>query len=161
MSTIGVEAVVQQGLLARSTKDRTLRVDKGLDDIRKSAVSDIFIQESWSNGNWCCYVLREYQESNTGRRIVNCGSMKKLTYLLLIFIIGLSGCAITDEERHKGLSYMAEIKKDFLVFVSDCRVTDGYLYVPRRRVHNAPPTPWEMQDAVCYYDYTHAYSFDN
>ncbi len=92
---------------------------------------------------------------------MNCGSMKKLRYLLLIFIIGLSGCAITDEERHKRLSYMAEIEKDFWVFVSDCRVTDGYLYVPRRRVHNAPTTPWEMQDAVCYYDYTHPYRFEN
>ena len=109
----------------------------------------------------CSCVLREYQESNTGRQIANCGSMKKLRYLLLIFIVGLSGCVITDEERHKRLSYMADIEEDFRVFVSDCQFTYGYLHVPRRRVQNAPPTPWEMQDAVCFYDDMYPYRFDN
>ncbi len=85
----------------------------------------------------------------------------KLEYLLLMLIVGLSGCAITDEERHKRLSYMADIEEDFRVFVSDCQFTYGYLYVPRRRVQNAPPTPWEMQDAVCFYGDMYPYRFDN
>ena len=85
----------------------------------------------------------------------------KLEYLLLMLIVGLSACAITDEERHKRLSYMADIEEDFRVFVSDCQFTNGYVHVPRRRGQNAPPTPWEMQDAVCFYDDMYPYRFDN
>jgi len=44
------------------------------------------------------------------------------------------------------------IEERFKIFVSDCRLMDGHLYVPRRRVSNAPPTPWEMTDAICWYD---------
>ncbi len=88
--------------------------------------------------------------------------MKKiqLIYLPPIFIF-LSGCAITAEERYERLSYMAEIEKDFRILMSDCRLNDGYLHVPRRRVQNARPTPWEMQDAVCYYHDTSPRRIDN
>lgn len=76
---------------------------------------------------------------------------KILKFLLPIFIIGLSGCAINDVERHARLSYLANIQTEFQTFVSNCRFTAGHLFVPRQRVPNAPPTPWEMQDAVCHY----------
>ena len=90
---------------------------------------------------------------------MNCGSIIKLEYLLLMLIVGLSGCVITVEDRHKRSSYIADIEEDSRVFVSDCQFTYGYLYVPRRRVQNAPPTPWEMQDAVCFYDDMYPYRF--
>lgn len=80
---------------------------------------------------------------------------QNIKYLLLA-VFCLSGCAITDEERYKRLSYTAAIEKEYLSFKSYCRDTDGYLHVPRRRVQNARPTLWEMQDAVCYYDDTHS-----
>lgn len=86
--------------------------------------------------------------------------MRELRYLLLI-IIYVSGCAITDEKRYERLSYIDIIEKDFSAFVADCRFTAGHLYVPRRRVRNAPPTPWEMQDAVCYYDDMYSYGLDS
>ena len=84
-----------------------------------------------------------------------------MKYFVFMLIISLPGCAITDEERHNRLSYVADIEKNFWIFVSDCRFTDGHLYVPRQRVQNAPPTPWEMQDAVCFYDDMFPYRFDN
>ena len=69
-----------------------------------------------------------------------------MKYLFLI-LIGISGCATTD---------IAQIERDFKIFVEDCRVTDGELVIDKRlidrRVQNAPITPWEMKDAVCFYD---------
>jgi len=67
-------------------------------------------------------------------------------YLLLL--ICLSGCASTTAD----LMYMAEIEEAYDSFVSDCNFLQGKLYVARRRVQNAPPTVWEMKDAVCWFD---------
>lgn len=76
--------------------------------------------------------------------------------LVLISLLILSGCAITDEERYERLAYTNAIEKDFLVFVSDCNFFDGELRIDlpieNRRVHNAPITVWEMQHAECWYD---------
>lgn len=69
-----------------------------------------------------------------------------MKYLPLIFILAITGCAITDVERLERMQYSHKIKQDFQIFVSDCRMTEGELVIDR------PITVWEMKDAVCYYD---------
>ncbi len=70
---------------------------------------------------------------------------------LIILALLLSGCAITEEERYERLLYVSEIETAFKIFVSDCDIIDGHLYVPRTRVSNAPPTVWEKTGAQCWY----------
>jgi len=50
-----------------------------------------------------------------------------------------------------GSTSMAEIETAFTVLASDCAFTQGILYVPRKRVANAPPTVWEKKGAICWY----------
>ncbi len=76
---------------------------------------------------------------------------------LIILALLLSGCAITEEERHERLLYVSEIETAFEFFVSDSDIIDGHLYVPRTRVSNAPPTVWEKTRAQCWY--TNQYGF--
>ena len=63
-------------------------------------------------------------------------------------VLSLFGCAISDEERID----FNQITDDFYTFVDECEFAEGSLYIPRRRVPNGTPTPWEMQDSVCYLD---------
>ena len=69
----------------------------------------------------------------------------------MLFVV-LSGCAISDEERAVRENRLYQIKQDFYVFVDECEFMEGSLYIPRRRVHNGIPTPWEMEDSICYFD---------
>ena len=65
-------------------------------------------------------------------------------------VAGTPGCATTDDPNR-----MAQIKADYEVFVDECHYLGGKLSIDRpfnkRRVQGAPPTVWEMQDAVCTY----------
>ncbi len=71
--------------------------------------------------------------------------------LIIVFVLLFSGCAITEEERYDRLVYLNEIETAFEIFVSDCNIIDGHLYVPRSRISNAPPTVWEKTRAQCWY----------
>ena len=45
-----------------------------------------------------------------------------------------------------------QIEDDFHTFTDECGSLGGSLHIPRRRVPNGIPTPWEMQDSICYLD---------
>ena len=64
----------------------------------------------------------------------------------------LSGCVISDEERTDRANKWNQIDRDFNTFVDECEFLGGSLYVPHGRVHNGMPTPWEMEDSICYLD---------
>ena len=67
-------------------------------------------------------------------------------YISLIFLVS---CASTTP------SDINQIKHDYRKFVHDCEYLGGEASIDRpfnkRRVQNAPVTPWEMQDAICTY----------
>lgn len=66
-------------------------------------------------------------------------------------VAGTPGCATTEPNNNR----MKKIKADYKIFVDECYHLGGKLSIDRpankRRVQNAPPTVWEMQDAVCDY----------
>ena len=69
-----------------------------------------------------------------------------MKYLVLIFL--LAGCAQSVD--------LQRLRQDYQKFEADCYFEGGVIYRPKqRRVHNAPPTPWEMHDAVCHYSDMH------
>jgi len=65
-------------------------------------------------------------------------------------VTGTPGCATTEPDDR-----MKKIESDYKIFVDECYHMGGKLSFDRpahkRRVQNAPPTVWEMQDAVCTY----------
>lgn len=69
----------------------------------------------------------------------------------MLFVI-LSGCAISDEEYAERINRLTQIESDFYTFVDECEFIGGSLYIPRKRVPNGIPTPWEMQDSTCSFD---------
>jgi len=64
--------------------------------------------------------------------------------LLVLLCVTLCGC--TSSPR------IVDIEHAYQLFVADCALMEGHLYLPHRRVWNAPPMVWEMLDAVCWYD---------
>lgn len=64
--------------------------------------------------------------------------------LLVLLFVTLTGCASSQR--------IVDIERTYELFVAECTLMQGHLYVPHRRVWNAPPMVWEMLDAVCWYD---------
>ena len=72
--------------------------------------------------------------------------------IITFVVVTLAGCAISDEERIERHNELYQIESNFHTFVNECKFLEGSLYIPRGRVHNGIPTPWEMKDSTCYLD---------
>lgn len=66
----------------------------------------------------------------------------------MLFVI-LSGCAISEDERIERNNELYQIERNFRTFVNECEFLEGSLYIPRKRVPNGIPTPWEMKGSTC------------
>jgi len=64
----------------------------------------------------------------------------------VFFAVLLSSCVAGDPQ------YIQDIQTEYQIEKRDCELTGGQLQIPRGRVHNAPPTVWEMKGAWCKYE---------